>query len=110
MAFPIRISYNTGIMSSPLEVQIDWIKRNIKAQVDAGIEGFTLMESGESKLLEFAKVVVKSVINKLTVGDALDYFYHLQDTGELRPGKDRIVCLNECLVQWIELELAKRYA
>jgi len=92
-----------------MEVQIDSIKKDIVDQVDAAIESFTLLESGEGKLLEFAKVVVESVVNKLVVRDALDYFYYLQDIGELRPGKDRIVCLNEYLIQWIELELARRY-
>ena len=42
--------------------QIDWIKNEIETQVDAGIENFTLVESGEGKLLEFCKVVVNSVV------------------------------------------------
>jgi len=89
-----------------MEEQIDWVKQQIMDQVDAGIENFTL----EGKVLEFAKVVVNSVVGKIDVSHALDYFYHLQDTGELRPGKDRIICLIEYLVQWVELELARRYA
>jgi len=94
-------------MSSPvIEEQIDWVKQQIMDQVDAGIENFAL----EGKVLEFAKVVVNSVVGKIDVSHALDYFYHLQDTGELRPGKDRIICLIEYLVQWVELELARRYA
>jgi hypothetical protein len=97
-------------MSSPLEVQIDNIKNDIEAQVDAGIENFTLLESGEGRVLEFTKVVVDSVLCKLHVGDALDYFYYLQDIGEIHPGKDRIVCLQEYFYKWIELELARRYA
>ena len=95
------------MMSSPvIEEQIDWVKQQIMDQVDAGIENFTL----EGKVLEFAKIVVNSVVGKIDVSHALDYFYHLQDTGELRPGKDRIICLIEYLVQWVELELARRYA
>jgi hypothetical protein len=94
-------------MSSPvIEEQIDWVKQQIMDQVDAGIENFTL----EGKVLEFAKIVVNSVVGKIDVSHALDYFYHLQDTGELRPGKDRIICLIEYFVQWVELELARRYA
>jgi len=94
-------------MSSPvIEEQIDWVKQQIMDQVDAGIENFTL----EGKVLEFAKIVVNSVVGKIDVCHALDYFYHLQDTGEIRPGKDRIICLIEYLVQWVELELARRYA
>jgi hypothetical protein len=101
--------YN-NIMSSPLQIQIEWIKRCIKTQVDAGVENFTLRESGEGKVLEFAKVVVDSVLRKLLVGDALDCFYYLQDIGDLRPGKDRIVCLEEYFYNWIEFELGRPHA
>jgi len=97
-------------MSSPIEEQIDWVKQQIMDQVDAGIENFTILESGEGKLLEFCKVVVNSVVGKIDVSHALDYHGHLQDTGALQPGKDRIVCLIEYFVQWVELELARRYA
>jgi hypothetical protein len=100
------------MMGSPIELlhQIDWVKNEIMDQVDAGIENFTLVESGEGKVLEFCKVVVNSVVGKIDVAHALDYCAYLQDTGELRTGKDRIACLLEYFVQWTELELAKRYA
>ena len=101
--------YN-DVMSSPIEEQIDWVKSEIESQVDAGIENFAILESGEGKLLEFAKVVVNSVIGKIDVSHALDYYGYLQDTGELRTGKDRITCLTDYFYQWIELELARRYA
>lgn len=94
------------MMSSPIEEQIDWVKQQIMDQVDAGIENFTL----DGKVLEFAKVVVNSVVGKIDVSHALDYYGYLQDTGELRPGKDRITCLIEYFIQWVELELARRYA
>jgi hypothetical protein len=97
-------------MSSPLEVQIDWIKHEIETQVDAGIENFTIMESGEGKLLEFIKVVVNSIIGKIDVDHALDYFYYLRDNGELEPSKDRLTDLHNYFYKWIELELARRYA
>ena len=90
--------------------QIDWIKNEIETQVDAGLENFTLVESGEGKLLEFCKVVVNSVVGKIDVAHALDYYAYLQDTGELRPGKDRIACLTDYFYKWIELQLARRYA
>ena len=38
--------YN-NTMSSPMEVQIDSIKKDIVDQVDAAIESLTLLESGE---------------------------------------------------------------
>jgi hypothetical protein len=97
-------------MSSSTIEQIDWIKQEIETQVDAGIENFTILESGEGKLLEFCKVVVNSIIGKIDVMHALDYYAYLQDTGELPPGKDRITCLIEYFYKWIELELARRYA
>jgi hypothetical protein len=97
-------------MSSPIEEQIDWIKGEIESQVDAGIENFTILESGEGKLLEFTKVVVSSIIGKIDVAHALDYFYYLRDNGELEPSKDRLTDLHDYFYKWIELELARRYA
>jgi hypothetical protein len=97
-------------MHTATEEQIDWIKQQIMDQVDAGIEQFTLLESGEGKVLEFVKVVVNDIIGKIDVSHALNYFYHLQDTQQLQPGKDRMACLTEYFVQWVELELARRYA
>jgi hypothetical protein len=101
--------YN-DIMSSPIEAQIDNIKKLIDDQVDVGIEQFSIVESGEGKLLEYVKVVVESTVKGLRVGEALDYFYYLQDTGAIRPGKDRIVQLVDYFIDWMGLELAKRYA
>jgi hypothetical protein len=98
------------MMNAPIEAQIDWIKQCIADQVDAGIEHFTIMESGEGKLLEFCKVVVNAIIGKIDVAHALDYFYYLQDNGGLEPSKDRLTDLHDYFYKWIELELAKRYA
>jgi len=98
------------MMSSPMQAQIDWIKSEIECQVDAGIEHFTILESGDSKLLEFCQVVVNAIIGKIDVAHALDYFYYLQDNGELQPSKDRLTALHDYFYKWIELELAKRYA
>jgi hypothetical protein len=97
-------------MSSPVEAQIMWIKQCIADQVDAGMEHFTIQESGEAKVLEFCKVVVNAVVGKIDVAHALDYFHHLQDIGAIRPGKDRIVLLVDYFHDWIALELARRYA
>lgn len=97
-------------MGTPLEVQIDWTKKDMMNQVLTGIEEFSVVESGEGKLLEFVKVVVNSTVKRLRVEEALDYFYHLQDTGEIRPGKDRIVLLIDYFIDWVGLELAKLYA
>ncbi len=98
------------MMSSSMQEQIDWIKSEIESQVDAGIENFTILESGDSKLLEFCQVVVNAIIGKIDVAHALDYFYYLQDNGGLEPSKDRLTALHDYFYAWIELELAKRYA
>ena len=98
------------MMSSPVEEQIIWVKQQILDQVDAGMEHLEIMEDEEGKVLEFCKEVVNTVVGKIDVCHALDYYGHLQDTGELRPGKDRIACLIEYFIQCIELELATRYA
>ena len=99
-------------MSSSMEEQIAWIKDQIVEQVDAGIENFTLMESGEGKLLEFCRVVVNSVAGKIDVAHALDYYYYLQENGELEHMEctDRIQSLLDYFHACIELELARRYA
>jgi len=97
-------------MGTPLEVQIDWTKKDMMNQVLTGTEEFSVVESGEGKLLEFVKVVVNSTVKRLRVEEALDYFYHLQDTGEIRPGKDRITLVVDYFIDWVGLELAKLYA
>jgi len=97
-------------MSTATEEQIEWIKQQIVDQVDAGVEQFTVLESGDSKLLEFSRVVVDSIVGKIDVQHVLNYFYHLQDNGDLPMGKDRIDCVSQYLYDWIALELARRYA
>ena len=95
-----------------MDSQIQWIKDKIVEQVDAGIENFTLVESGEEKTLEFSKIVVESIIHKIDVYNALDLYYYLQENGELGhiESTDRIQSLFDYFYAWIELELATRYA
>ena len=99
-------------MGSSIDSQIEWIKDRIKEQVDAAIESFTLVESGEQKTLEFSKVVVDSIINKIDVYNALDIYSYLKENGELNhiESTDRIQSLLDYFYAWIELELATRYA
>ena len=82
------------------------------AQVDAAMEHFTLVESGAQKTLQFSKVVVESIINKMDVYNALDMYYYLKENGELNHIEctDRIQSLFDYFYAWIELELATRYA
>ena len=88
--------------------QIDWLKQQILDQVDAGMENFTM----EERVLQFAKVVVNSCMGRIDVMHALDMHDHLHDIGALDniKCKDRLQCLYEYFFQWVELELAVRYA
>jgi len=100
-------------MSSRAEINVQWIEKEILSQLDAAIEQFTLLESGEEKTLKYCKVVVNSVISKLVVEDALDMYYHLfGDIGETASDAsvDRIQSVMDHFCGWIELELSKRYA
>jgi len=99
-------------MASSIDSQIEWIKDRIKEQVDAAIESFTLVESGEKKTIEFSKIVVESIIHKIDVYNALDMHAYLKESGELNniESTDRIQCLFDYFYAWIELELATRYA
>ena len=99
-------------MGSSIDSQIEWIKDRIKEQVDSAIESFTLVESGEEKTIEFSKIVVESIIHKIDVYNALDMYYYLKESGELKhiENTDRIQCLLDYFYAWIELELATRYA
>jgi len=94
------------------ESEIDWIQKEVLDQVDGAVESFTLLESGEKPLLEFSRVVVASIIGKIDVAHALNIYHHLYETGKLDDldTKDRIQCLYDHFNDWIELELAKRYA
>lgn len=99
------------MMSSPIEEQIDWVKQHIMDQVDAGIENFTILESGEGKLLEFCKVVVESTVNRIDVKHALDMYSHIAATADtISTPEDRIQCVFDYFNDWVELELARRYA
>ena len=103
---------HNDMMSSSTMEQIDWIKDKIVEQVDAAIENFTLIESGEQKTVAFSKVVVESIIHKIDVYNALDLYYYLKESGELNHIEctDRIQSLLDYFYAWIELELATRYA
>jgi len=94
------------------ESEIDWIQKEVLDQVDGAVESFTLLESGEKPLLEFSKVVVASIIGKIDVMHALNIYNHLHEAGKLDDldTNDRIQCLYDYFNDWIELELAKRYA
>ena len=99
-------------MGSSIDSQIQWIKDRIAEQVDAAIESFALVESGEEKTLTFSKVVVDSIMHKMDVHNALDMHAYLQENGELVhiESTDRIKSLLNYFYAWIELELATRYA
>jgi hypothetical protein len=101
-------------MKSSVQLQIDWIKKEILDQVDAGIENFTLVESGDDQVLAYAKVIVNAIIGKIDVSHALDYYYYIVDEAVDKntwtSSPDRLQCIYDYFNQWTELELAKRYA
>jgi hypothetical protein len=85
---------------------IEWIQQVILDQVDVIVENFTMNDP--VKLLECSKVVVSSVVDKIDIKHALGMYYHIapcKDTLE-----DRLQCVYDYFNNWIELELAKRYA
>lgn len=99
-------------MSATAQEQVAWIQQEILDQVNAAMEQFTLMESSDDKVLQFARVVVQSVVNRIDVVNVLGIHYHLKDTGELNhiACADRIQSLYDYFYAWITLELATRYA
>ena len=101
-------------MSSRVQINIDWMQQEILDQVNTAIEQFTLLESGEAKALVFCRIAVNSVIAKSTVEDIVDIYYHivgqLVDKESWTSSPDRLQCVYDYFNDWIELELAKRYA
>ena len=89
-----------------------WIKDRIVEQVDAAMEHFTLMESGEQNTVAFSKVVVESIIHKMDVHNALNMHCYLKEHGELVHIKctDRIQSVMHYFHAWLSLQLAMRYA
>jgi hypothetical protein len=87
---------------------------DIMAQIDMGINNFTLKEAGDEKLLEFSKMIVRTAVGRLTVNtiESIHPFIVEQSTLEnIKVSKtDRTQAVLDYLRSWAELELAKRYA
>lgn len=93
---------------------------NLAEYVSQQCELFTLRESGEKKVVEFARVSIIDFINGLTVSDLLSIHEYLMYMTEMRPdprfptyvysGGDRIASVTRYLQKNIDLELAKQYA
>ncbi|NBR26403.1 MAG: hypothetical protein EBU08_22000 [Micrococcales bacterium] len=95
-------------VSSPA-AQIDWVKQHILDQVDAIVDNFTMNDP--VKLLQCSKVIVASVVDKIDIKHALDMYYHIMATVDaVSAPQDRLQCVYDHFNDWIELELAKRYA
>ena len=77
-------------------------------QVDAVLENFAVHD--DAKLLQLADIIIESTMGKVDVAHALHMHDHLLDTGAMDAGPDRMQCLHAYFHDWIELELAKRYA
>lgn len=91
---------------------MEWIQHEILHQVDAVVENFTMNDP--QKLLELAKVIVSSIVDKIDVKHALGMYYHMVeqavDKNTWMSSPDRLQCVYDYFNNWIELELAKRYA
>jgi len=91
---------------------MEWIQQQILDQVNAIVENFTMNDP--VKLLECSKVVVSSVVDKIDVKHALGMYYHIveqsMDKETWVSSPDRLQCVYDYFNNWIELELARRYA
>jgi hypothetical protein len=88
---------------------IAWIQQEVLDQVDAAIEQFTVYDP--HKLLDLSKVIVSSIIDKIDVAHVLGMYYHIAATQDtVSSPEDRLQCVYDHFNEWVELELAKRYA
>ena len=91
---------------------IEWIQQEVLDQVDAVVENFTMNDP--QKLLECSKVIVSSIIDKIDVAHVLGIYYCIVDEAVDKEtwvsSPDRLQCVYDYFNQWVELELAKRYA
>jgi hypothetical protein len=89
-----------------------WIQQEILHQVNVVVENFTANDP--IKLLECSKVIVSSIVDKIDVKHALGMYYHMVeqavDKNVWMSSPDRLQCVYDYFNNWIELELAKRYA
>jgi hypothetical protein len=89
-----------------------WIQQEILDQVDVAVEQFTVYDA--HKLLDLSKVIVSSIIDKIDVAHVLSMYYHIveqaADKESWVSSPDRLQCVYDYFNDWIELELAKRYA
>ena len=93
---------------------------NLGEYVSEQCEFFTIRESGESKVIEFARVSIVDFVNGLKVDDLLSIHEYLMYMTEMRPdprfptyvysGGDRIASVTRYLQKNIDLELAKQFA
>ena len=91
---------------------MQWIQQEILDQVDTVVENLTANDP--KKLLECSKVIVSSIVDKIDVKHALGMYYHMVeqavDKNTWMSSADRLQCVYDHFNNWIELELAKRYA
>jgi len=86
-----------------------WIQQEVLNQVDAVVENFTMNDP--QKLLDLSKVIVSSIVDKIDVAHVLGMYYHIAATVDtVSAPEDRLQCVYDYFNNWIELELAKRYA
>ena len=91
---------------------MEWIQHEILDQVNVIVDNFTVNDP--QKLLECSKVIVSSIVDKIDIKHALGMYYHMVeqavDKNTWMSSPDRLQCVYDYFNNWIELELAKRYA
>ena len=91
---------------------IEWIQQEVLDQVDVAVEQFTVYDP--HKLLDLSKVIVSSIIDKIDVAHVLSMYYWIVeqaiDKNTWTSSPDRLQCIYDYFNEWVELELAKRYA
>jgi len=97
----------------------DKLISNLAEYVSEQCENFTLRESGNNKVIEFAKVSVFDFVNELKVEDMAlihEYFMFIRTRKDPRwpvytyNGGDRAIAVTRYIQNNIELELSKQYA
>lgn len=101
------------------EALYDKFISNLTEYVSEQCEHFTLRESGEHKVIEFARVSVFDFVNELKVEDMAlihEYFMFIRTRKDPRwpiyhyNGGDRAIAVTRYIQRTIELELAKQLA
>ena len=97
-------------MHKQTPTSLEQLLQCISNDVDAGMEQFVELESGEGQLLQFVSHVTQAAVHACTVSQVLNWYHQLLHAGLIVAGTDRIVAVQQHLCAQMHLELARRYA